>query len=99
MPIRRKSILSPAALGSLVILIVLIASGCSSNTPSTAIPATRSGTVTFDLSRCEPLEPSLYRCPGIDSPLCTPDFDRIEVQCVKITKSGELLQELPADDR
>jgi hypothetical protein len=64
--------------------------GCSSAQPSAENPEITS----FDLSKCQVLEPSLYRCPGTDKALCDPDFSRNDVQCVKITKSGVLLQQL-----
>jgi hypothetical protein len=50
----------------------------------------------FDLSKCEILEAGLYRCPGSDKPICDPDFARNEVECVKVTRNGVLL-EVPAE--
>ena len=60
-------------------------------------PQQRQALAQFDLAKCQELEPSLYRCPGIDAPLCNPDFERNSVQCVKITKDGVLLQQFPSD--
>lgn len=79
-------------------LAMLAMSGCSSVTPSTETPAQKFASANFDLSKCEVLEPSLYRCPGVDRPLCDPDFSRDEVECVKITKHGVLLQAFPEDN-
>lgn len=45
----------------------------------------------MNLARCELLEPHLYRCPGIEEPLCDPDFARPEVPCLKVTHNGTLL--------
>jgi hypothetical protein len=71
-------------------------SACSTATPPPETPRQERATGQFDLAKCETLEPSLYRCPGLDAPLCDPDFDRTAVQCVKITKDGVLLQAFPS---
>src|ERR1700719_4733997 len=37
----------------------------------------------FDLDKCLPIEPNLYRCPSVDKPLCTVEFSRpISSVCV-----------------
>jgi hypothetical protein len=87
-----------AACVGLAALAILAVAGCSSVTPSSETPAQKYASANFDLSKCEVLEPSLYRCPGVDRPLCDPDFSRDEVECVKITKSGVLLQAFPEDN-
>jgi hypothetical protein len=67
---------------------------CAGVSPATTEP--RPGEAArFNLARCETLEPSLYRCPGLEEPLCDPDFERSTVRCVKITRGGVLLQPLP----
>ncbi|HEY6420980.1 MAG TPA: hypothetical protein VIX59_18435 [Candidatus Binataceae bacterium] len=78
----RRGLAASAALISLLAI-----GGCSTSSSSSAVK-------TFDLSKCEVLEPSLYRCPGYDAPLCDPDFSRNDVQCVRITKSGVALEQL-----
>jgi hypothetical protein len=69
---------------------------CSSATPPQETSQPKPAAAQFDLAKCETLEPSLYRCPGLDAPLCDPDFERNAVQCVKITKDGVLLQAFPS---
>jgi len=69
---------------------------CSSAPPPQETTAQKAAIGQFDLAKCETLEPSLYRCPGLDAPLCDPDFERTAVQCVKITKDGVLLQAFPS---
>ena len=71
-------------------------SACSSATPPPETSAQKAAVAQFDLAKCETLEPSLYRCPGLDAPLCDPDFERNAVQCVKVTKEGVLLQAFPS---
>ena len=82
---------------SLVVASSSFATGCSTSPPPQATPNQKQAAAEFDLAKCETLEPSLYRCPGIDKPLCDPDFDRVSVQCVKITKTGVLLQAFPQE--
>ncbi len=78
-----------------LMMAALIAAGCGAVTPSSETLAEKRESAQFDLSKCQDLEPGLYRCPGVDRPLCDPDFERLEVQCLKITKHGVLLQALP----
>jgi hypothetical protein len=82
---------------ALVATSLELLAACSATSPAPATPAEKRLLTQFSLSQCEMLEPSLYRCPGIDAPLCDPDFERNSVQCVKITKDGVLLQQLPED--
>jgi hypothetical protein len=70
---------------------------CSTGAPPQETAQQKQAMAQFDLAKCQTLEPSLYRCPGIDAPLCDPDFERNSVQCVKITKGGVLLQAFPSD--
>lgn len=70
--------------------------GCSTGAPPAETAQQKQAMAQFDLAKCETLEPSLYRCPGADVPLCDPDFERNSVQCVKITKRGVLLQAFPS---
>lgn len=87
--------LTAALFAAVLSAIALGAASCSTVAPSSETPAEKNVTEKFDLAKCQVLEPSLYRCPGVDSPLCDPDFNRFGVQCLKVTKSGVLLQELP----
>ena len=70
---------------------------CSTGTAPQETAQQKTAMAQFDLAKCETLEPSLYRCPGSEEPLCDPDFERNSVQCVKITKNGVLLQAFPSD--
>ncbi len=76
-----------------VALSTFLVAGCATTRSSETAGEKRAG-ANFDLGKCEQLEPSLYRCPGTDRALCDPDFARNDVQCVKITKTGVLLQDL-----
>jgi hypothetical protein len=92
----RRTLTAAAAAGGIAAMLAIAA--CSPATPppgATEAQAQRMA-ANFDLSKCEILEPSLYRCPGSDKPICDPDFARNEVECVKVTRNGVLLQ-VPAD--
>jgi hypothetical protein len=42
----------------------------------------------FDLDKCLPIEPNLYRCPAVDKPLCTVEFSRpISSACVSVRRA------------
>lgn len=87
----RKTILIAA-----INMALLGLSACSTSPPPAETAQQKQALAQFDLAKCETLEPSLYRCPGIDAPLCDPDFERNSVQCVKITRGGVLLQAFPS---
>jgi hypothetical protein len=72
-------------------LAMLAFAGCSTETPP-AQPTTGSPTTqaNFDLSKCEVIEANLYKCPAVDTPLCTPQFNRDDINCVHIGKKGSV---------
>jgi hypothetical protein len=47
----------------------------------------------FDLNACQQLGPSLYQCPGSDNPICDPGYNKGDVDCIKVDKSGVLIRE------
>ena len=44
----------------------------------------------FDLDKCLPIGANLYRCPAIDKPICTTEFSRPDIECVRIGKKGSV---------
>jgi hypothetical protein len=75
----------PLALALIVVsTLPLGAAGCAPMSPQRARPD-------FDLSKCETLEPGLFRCNGFDAPLCNSDFSRADVGCFKISADGNLV--------
>ena len=64
--------------------------GCSSQ-PNVTPAQQKAGDyaeMNFDLDKCFPIEPNLYRCPAIDKPICTTEFSRPDIECVRIGKKG-----------
>lgn len=73
-------------------LATLTLCGCLSQNPET--PAQRAAgdyaEMNFDLDKCMPIEPNLYKCPATDKPLCTIEFARTDVECVHIGPKGSV---------
>ena len=71
---------------------MLTFAGCSSQTEVT--PAQKAAgdyaEMNFDINKCMPIEPNLFRCPAIDQPLCTTEFSRPDIQCVRIGPKGSV---------
>jgi hypothetical protein len=44
----------------------------------------------FDLSKCEQIQPNLYKCPAIDKPICTTEFSQPAIECIRIGKKGSV---------
>ena len=75
-------------------LAMLTFAGCSTSSQTEATPAqTKAGDyaeMNFDINKCMPIEPNLFRCPAIDKPLCTTEFSRPDIQCVRIGPKGNV---------
>jgi hypothetical protein len=76
-------------------LAMLTLAGCSSQ--ATETPAQQKAgdyaELNFDLDKCLPIEPNLYKCPAIDQPLCTPQFARTDVICVHTGPKGSVFMQ------
>jgi len=83
---RGLRIIPAAALA--VSLGMLALGGCSSQ--SAYVPPAQPIMANFALDKCEPIQPNLYKCPAIDQPLCTPEFTRTDVNCVRIGPKGSV---------
>lgn len=80
-------VITAAALAASLAGMVAIA-GCSSeataNAPEQPVPAT------FALARCTMISPGLYKCPAIDKDICTPQYNRSDVNCVRVGPKGSV---------
>lgn len=73
-------------------IATLAFAGCSSQ-PSLTPAEQKAGDyaeMNFDLDKCLPIETNLYRCPAIDKPLCTVEFSRPDIECVRIGAKGHV---------
>jgi hypothetical protein len=73
--------------GSAALMAML---GTSSFAADPAAPSGQQVELTFDLSKCQEQGPNLYKCPAIDKPLCTKEFQQPNVQCIRIGKKGNV---------
>lgn len=46
--------------------------------------------LTFDVSKCEQMQPGLYKCPAIDKPICDPNFNNPSLTCLRIGHKGSV---------
>jgi hypothetical protein len=73
-------------------ITMLTFAGCGSqpNVTPAQEAAGKYAEMNFDLDKCLPIEPNLYRCPAIDKPLCTVEFSRPDIECVRIGAKGHV---------
>jgi hypothetical protein len=83
---RRMRIVSAAALAASLGMLAL--GGCSSQNAD--VPPEQPMAVNFALEKCQQLEANLYKCPAVDQPMCTPEFNRTDVNCVRIGPKGSV---------
>ena len=83
---RGLRIISAAALAALLGMLAL--GGCSSQDADK--PPAQPVEVNFALEKCQQLEANLYKCPAVDQPICTPQFVRTDVNCVRIGPKGSV---------
>lgn len=76
----------PAAV--LAALGVLVLGGCASQ--SADQPPAQPVQVNFALDKCQQIQPNLFKCPAIDLPICTPQFVRTDVNCVRVGPKGSV---------
>ncbi len=74
---------------AIAVLGLLALGGCSSSSePSAAQQAALAKTeLHFDINKCQPIEPGLYKCPANDKPICNPDYNG-QAECVRIGPKG-----------
>ena len=83
---RGLGIMTAAALAASLGMLAL--GGCSSQNADQ--PAEAPMAVNMDLTKCEQIEPNLYKCPAVDKPMCTPQFNRTDINCVRIGPKGSI---------
>jgi hypothetical protein len=73
-------------------IVVLTFAGCGSQ-PNLTPAEQKAGDyeeMNFDLDKCLPIEPNLYRCPATDKPLCTVEFSRPDIECLRVGAKGHV---------
>jgi hypothetical protein len=80
-------------IGTTILAITMLTFvGCSSQANLTPAQeaAGKYAEMNFDLDKCLPIEPNLYRCPAVDKPLCSVEFSRPDIECVRIGAKGHV---------
>ena len=73
-------------------IVMLTVAGCGSQ-PNLTPAEQKAGDyeeMNFDLDKCLPIAPNLYRCPAVDKPICTTEFSRPDIECVRIGAKGRV---------
>ncbi|MFZ2063474.1 MAG: hypothetical protein WAU82_20870 [Candidatus Binatus sp.] len=83
---RGMRIIPAAALAASLGMLAL--GGCSSQNADQ--PPAQPIMANFALDKCQQLEANLYKCPAVDQPLCTPEFNRTDVNCVRVGPKGSV---------
>ena len=85
----RKVVLSKIRAAALAASLGMLAIwGCSSQSTEQA-PA-QPIAANFALEKCQQIEPNLFKCPAVDQPLCTPEYNRTDVNCVRVGPKGSV---------
>ncbi len=75
---------------AIAVLGMLAVGGCSSPEPPPAQQAAMAKTeLHFDLNKCEPTSPGLYKCPASDKAICSSDYNG-QAECVRIGPKGSV---------
>lgn len=82
----RMRIIPAVALAASLGMLAL--GGCSSQNADQ--PPENPIAVNFALDKCQQLEANLYKCPAVDQPICTPEFNRTAVNCVRTGPKGSI---------
>jgi hypothetical protein len=85
----KRVIIGPKRAAIIGAFAMLATAGCSTETrPPTLETGSPLAQANFDLQKCEQLQANLYKCPAVDKPLCTPEFNRDDINCVRIGPKG-----------
>ena len=83
---RGMRIIPAAALAASLGMLAL--GGCSSQNAD--VPPANPVAVNFALDKCQQLDANLYKCPAVDQPICTPQFVRTDVNCIRVGPKGSI---------
>jgi len=71
--------------------------GCSATPPPPETAAQKQVLARFDINTCQQQGPGLYKCPAVDKPVCSPDYNG-QLECVRIGKKGAVYLASPSDE-
>jgi hypothetical protein len=77
-------------LSTIAVLVLLALGGCSTSEPSPAQQAALAKTeLHFDINACQEIGAGMYKCPAVDKPICSPDYNG-QAECVRIGPKGSV---------
>lgn len=85
----KLSVRTALTVASTVLLLGL--AQCSTNAPANPGTGVSAAELHFSLSKCQPIGSSLWKCPAVDKPICSPDYVGTDIQCVRIDRNGKVL--------
>ncbi|MGA7873128.1 MAG: hypothetical protein WCA22_19745 [Candidatus Binatus sp.] len=78
------------AISTIAVVGLLALGGCSSSEPSAAQQASLAKTeLHFNINTCQQIDTGLYKCPSVDKPICSPDYNG-QAECVRIGPKGSV---------
>jgi hypothetical protein len=86
--IRERGLRMIPAAALVASLGMLAFGGCSSQTADQ--PPANPVQVNFALDKCQQLDANLYKCPAVDQPICTPQFVRTDINCIRVGPKGSI---------
>jgi hypothetical protein len=94
---KRSKWITTATRGAYVIEIAVVlglfGAGCSSSAPPPAkMAAIEKVELHFSLDQCQPLDANIYKCPAVDKPICSHDYNG-SLDCVRIGPKGSVFVE------
>jgi predicted component of type VI protein secretion system len=88
--VSRTEKIAKRTISAVVVLGLLTLGGCSTSDPSAAQQGALAKTeLHFDINSCQQIEPSLYKCPAADKPICNPDYSG-QAECVRLGPKGSV---------
>jgi len=77
-------------LSAIAVLGLLALGGCSTSEPPPAQQAALAKTeLHFDINACQEIGAGMYKCPAVDKPICSPDYNG-QAECVRIGPKGSV---------
>jgi hypothetical protein len=76
--------------------LVTMLCGCSASAPPPETAAQKQVLATFDIGKCQAIDVNIYRCPAVDKPICSRDYNG-PLECVRIGKNGGVYVATPME--
>jgi len=78
------------ATGFLSTVLMLGLAGCAASTPAADSGTLQRTELNFSINQCQQQSPGLFKCPAIDKPICSPDYNGTAIECLHTNKNGTI---------